>query len=63
MYKAGLDAAAFLAHNANADSRDKNGQTPLSLAAEGGFAEVVEILLATDGVDPNARDHKGRTLP
>lgn len=44
----------LLAHKANADARDKNGQTPLSLAVEGGFAEGVELLIATDGADPNA---------
>jgi Ankyrin repeat len=38
-----------------------NGQTPLSWATENGYAAVMEMLLAQDGVDLNSRDQSRRT--
>lgn len=45
----------------NPDIRDANGHTPLALAAEAGASGVVEILLGTRCVDPNARNYKSMT--
>ena len=43
------------------NSKDNNGQTPLSWAAEKGYEVVVKQLLATDGIDPNFKDKCGQT--
>lgn len=51
------------------DMRDKNGQTPLSLAAvpaartvvTGNHLDVVQLLLGTGRVDPDSKDNHGRT--
>lgn len=44
------------------DFKDRNGLTPLLLAAVNGHEAVVKLLLATDGVDPNSKDSTyGRT--
>jgi len=43
------------------DSRDENGQTPLSLAVEDGNKGVVKMLLDTGKVDVNLRDKNDRT--
>ncbi|KAH7464059.1 hypothetical protein FOMA001_g17848 [Fusarium oxysporum f. sp. matthiolae] len=45
----------------NSNSNDKDGRTPLSLAAKRGQEAVVELMLAKDGVDPNSKDKDGRT--
>jgi len=45
---------------ANPDFRDERGMTALVLAAEMGFQEAVEVLLAA-GADPNVRDASGMT--
>lgn len=51
----------LLAHNANIRVRDKKGRTLLALAAYYGFEQGVELLLATDGVDPDEKDNEGLT--
>jgi ankyrin repeat protein len=43
-------------------SKDNDGRTSLSLAAENGDYEVLKLLLAKDGgVDPDSRDKRDRT--
>ena len=44
------------------DSKDTYyGRTPLSWAAENGHEEIVKLLLASDGVDPDSKDKHGKT--
>lgn len=43
--------------------RDSQGQTPLSWAAQGGHAAIVEPLLAEPRTDVNVRNSQGRTPP
>lgn len=43
------------------DAKDYSRQTPLWIAAEKGYAEVVEVLVDNDRVDPDAKDTIGRT--
>jgi ankyrin repeat protein len=46
----------------NPDSKDKDGRTPLSWAAEKGHKVSVKILLSKiDSVNPNVRDKYGHT--
>ncbi|KAF7508365.1 hypothetical protein GJ744_009356 [Endocarpon pusillum] len=45
----------------DADSKDSEGRTPLSWAAEYGYKEIVEILLAQDDVEADSKDNEGRT--
>jgi ankyrin repeat protein len=44
-----------------ANSRDSMGATPLSYAAEGGYKEIVQLLLGTDTVDVDGEDEFGFT--
>ncbi|PNY26502.1 Ankyrin repeat domain-containing protein 50 [Tolypocladium capitatum] len=44
-----------------AEPTDKHGPTPLLYAAKGGHQAVVELLLATRGIDVNLQDNMGRT--
>lgn len=41
-------------------AKDAEGRTPLHLAAAGGYASTVELLLHNNA-DPNVRDAAGRT--
>ena len=43
------------------NSKDPNGRTPLSWAAEGGLKTVVKMLLDTGKVDVDSKDEGGRT--
>ena len=45
----------------NPDKPNYAGQTPLSIAAQGGFEGVVQILLEQEEVNPNQADHDGQT--
>jgi ankyrin repeat protein len=49
-----------VARGAQLEPRDDQGVTALALAAEMGFHEAVEVLLA-EGADPNAHDLSGMT--
>lgn len=51
------DSIVALLKNGNEpDLKDTHGRTPLSYAAERGYEEVVALLLANEGVDPNSTD-------
>ncbi len=48
--------------DAEVNAVDKDGQTPLHYAAEGGCKEIVQLLIAK-GADINAKDNQGKTPP
>ncbi|KEZ45021.1 1-alkyl-2-acetylglycerophosphocholine esterase [Scedosporium apiospermum] len=56
-------AATWLldAHFRPFDCYSKSGRTPLSLAAERGHVEVLQVFLQTTEVDPDSQDNSGRT--
>ena len=43
------------------DSKDTEGRTPLSFAAQMGHEAVVKLLLVRDDVEVNSKDTAGRT--
>ncbi|KFZ08626.1 hypothetical protein V502_09249 [Pseudogymnoascus sp. VKM F-4520 (FW-2644)] len=43
------------------DSKDNEGRTPLSLAAEDGYEAVVKLLIKRDDVVVDSKDNRGRT--
>ena len=45
----------------NADSKNNNGRTPLSWAAENGYEAVVKLLVEREDVDADSKDRDGRT--
>jgi len=47
--------------DANADTRDEWGQTPLSLAAERGHEAVVRLLLERDDVEADSKNKWSQT--
>jgi uncharacterized protein len=51
--------AYLLDAGANIDDRDARGRTALMIAAEGGHAEIANLLLAR-GADPSLKDRAGR---
>ncbi|PVH71069.1 hypothetical protein DL98DRAFT_597280 [Cadophora sp. DSE1049] len=53
--------AFYLKKGVDADSKDKDGRTPLWWAAWNGRGAVVKLLLATEGVDADSKDTNGRT--
>jgi ankyrin repeat protein len=58
------DLSKVLQHietNQDLDSKDSQQHTPLSLAARHGHFQIVKELLATNKVNPDARNHIGRT--
>jgi ankyrin repeat protein len=46
---------------AEVDSKDVNGQTPLSKAAQGGHEAVVKLLLETGEAEVDSKDVNGET--
>ncbi|KAI8723103.1 NACHT domain-containing protein [Fusarium sp. LHS14.1] len=51
----------LLAKGVDIEARNEDGLTLLGVAAGKGFLAIVELLLATDGVDADSRDAIGRT--
>jgi ankyrin repeat protein len=45
----------------NVDSKDRNGRTLLSFAAEQGHVSAVKLLLARNDIDADSKDDDGRT--
>ena len=47
--------------NVDVESKDRDGRTPLSWAAENGHEAVLRLLLATGNVDAESKDIGGQT--
>src|SRR3984957_16060601 len=50
-----------LKNGAMADSKGRDGKSPLSISAENGHEAVVRLFLARDDVDADSKDSRGRT--
>ena len=50
----------LLAHIADVNAKDNNGMTPLHFAADGGYKDVVELLLHSKA-DVHTKTHDGKT--
>src|ERR1700722_18616149 len=50
-----------LKNGAIADSKGRDGKSPLSISAKSGHEAVVKLFLARDDVDANSKDSNGRT--
>jgi cytohesin len=53
-------ASRLLDRGADIEARDRDGYTPLLIAARNGTTDVLQVLLSR-GAAPNARDKRGRT--
>lgn len=51
----------LLERTSDVNSRNERGETPIWLAAEGGHADFIEILLQCPGIDPNLPTIFGKT--
>jgi ankyrin repeat protein len=47
--------------NVDADSKNNDGQTPLSWAARNGHEAIIKLLLNTGNVNADSKDNDGRT--
>jgi len=58
-----LETVMFLVKEASADvqSKDENGQTPLSWAAAHGHLKAVRFLVEEAGADIESKDERGKT--
>ena len=58
-----IDVVKYLINECNCDIMvtDKDGHTPLHLAADWGTPEFIEYFLSTGNCDPLAKDNEGRT--
>ena len=59
----GVDRAMsiLLEKGAKADSKDNDGRTPLSYAAQSGHEAIVKLLLTREGVDADLKGNDGQT--
>ena len=51
----------MLDHNAEVEAKNRQGQTPLHIAAANGRAEAATCLIVVGGADIDARDNEGKT--
>lgn len=60
-YKGQVSTVKLLLEYATPPDSPKEQQTPLFVAAYGGFTEIVDMLIATEQVDVNFQGRRGRT--
>ena len=56
-----LALESILIQSANVNMRDGEGHTPLSIAAERGYEEIVKLLLKREDVEVDSKDTRGRS--